>query len=380
MKNFLSAVSNYLKRSDTYLLTLCLLASAYGIVLISSATRYMETSKYIYVQIFATVLGVALFVLFSVLDVDILAERWRTLLVFSLLFIATLFFFGKDDNTGNKAWLRFGSIGIQPSEIVKIFFIIIVAYLMTHFRRTRGISHPAAIGGMLLVFAAFFGLIVVASSDLGSALVYFFIFAVMLFVGGVKIYWFLIALGGLAALSPLAWLFFLTDRQKQRILAPYDPTIDPTGQGIKWQTNRSKMALASGQVFGTGLGKGPQTQVGGVPKQHTDFIFAVSGEELGLVGCVVIVVLLLLIIIRCIQVGIRANDSLGSLVCIGIAAMLIFQTFENIGMCIGVAPVVGLTLPFFSYGGSSVVTTYAAMGIVSGVKMKPKPTMFTQYY
>ena len=139
------------------------------------------------------------------------------------------------------------------------------------------------------------------------------------------------------------------------------------------------MALASGRIFGTGLYQGTQTQSGSIPYQHTDFIFAVAGEELGMIGCLVIIALLTAIIVRCVRTGLRSQSNLGALVCIGIAAMLAFQTLENIGMCIGVAPVIGLTLPFFSYGGSSIITMFAAMGIVSGIKMRPKPTMFLRW-
>ena len=179
--------------------------------------------------------------------------------------------------------------------------------------------------------------------------------------------------------APYIFYNLLTETQRNRILAPYDPSIDPTGLGVLWQTNQSKMALASGQIFGSGLYHGTQTQDGSIPYQHTDFIFAVAGEELGMVGCLAIIILLTAIIVRCVRIGLRSQSSLGALVCIGIAAMLAFQTLENIGMCIGVAPVIGLTLPFFSYGGSSIVTIFAAMGIVSGIKMRPKPSMFLRW-
>jgi rod shape determining protein RodA len=118
------------------------------------------------------------------------------------------------------------------------------------------------------------------------------------------------------------------------------------------------------------------TQSGAVPKQNTDFIFSVAGEELGLIGCLLIIGLLLAIIIRCIYVGIKSNNTLGLLVCVGLSSMLIAQMFENIGMCLGLTPVIGLTLPFFSSGGSSIVTMFAAMGVVSGIKMRPKPMRF----
>lgn len=380
MKKFLTSLSQYLKKSDTLLLSLCLIASVYGVLLISSATRYSTTlSRCVYVQLAAIFLGVVLYVLFSVIDIDIFADRWKLLLIFGLVFIASLFVFGVED-AGNRAWIRFGdSLGIQPAEIVKIFFIIITAKVMVILSDGRGLSHITSVMKLVALFGAFFVLIIVASSDLGSALVYLFIFTVMLFAGGLAWYWFLIAFAGIAAISPLVWTHFFSQTQRDRILAPYNPSIDPDGLGITWQTNRSKMALASGRITGLGYGHGIQTQEGGIPKQHTDFIFSVSGEELGIIGCLLIFALLLLIIIRCVYVGIKSQNQLGALVCIGVASMLVFQMFENIGMCIGIAPVIGVTLPFFSYGGSSIVTSFAAMGLVSGVKMKPKPTMFLRW-
>ena len=202
----------------------------------------------------------------------------------------------------------------------------------------------------------------------------------MIFIAGLSFKWIGAGLLAVTGVSPILWRFFLSNNQKNRILAPYIDSIDPTGTGVMWQANQSKIAIASGKLFGQGLFNGAQTQSGAVPQQHTDFIFSVAGEELGLIGCLIIILLLILIICRCIYVGIKANDTQNGLICIGIAAMLIFQTFENIGMCIGLTPVIGLTLPFFSYGGSSILTLYAAMGIVSGIKMRPKPNIITRYY
>ena len=198
----------------------------------------------------------------------------------------------------------------------------------------------------------------------------------MLFAGGVKLYWFGIAAGAVAAITPFLWNNFLADYQKERIIAPYNPSIDPTGLGITWQANQSKAAIASGELFGKGLFQGDRTQSGSVPQQQTDFIFAVAGEELGFIGCLTIVTLLSIIIIRCIMVGLRSNSRMGMTICFGIAAMLTFQTLENVGMCLGLTPVIGLTLPFFSYGGSSIITLFAAMGIVSGIRMHRNPQIF----
>lgn len=376
MKKTLSAVFGYLKESDSLLLLLSLLSSVYGIVLISSALHSSSTSLGVIIQIAALFLGLILYVVFSLIDIDIIADKSQILFAFSVLLICTLFVWGVAGESGNRAWIRFGSIGIQPAEIVKIPFIIIIAKMMTYFKEGVGLSKPISVISLAAVFGIIFVLIVVSSADLGSALVYMFIFIIMLFLGGVNIIWFGVAAAAAAVAFPLAWKFFLSDLQKDRILAPYDPTVDPTGLGITWQANQSKAAISAGGFTGTGLFNGGFTQTGSVPQQHTDFIFSVAGEEFGFVGAILIIILLLAIIIRCFYVGVRSNNTLSFLVCTGISAMFLAQMLENIGMCIGLTPVIGLTLPFFSYGGSSVVVNYAAIGIVSGIKMRPRPQGF----
>ena len=377
MKKFFSLLWNYLKKSDTLLLGLCIAATVYGIVLIMTSTAYLSSSNAASVQVLALFIGIALYFVFSLIDIDILADNWKLLFAAGIGLLALLVF--AQEEGGNRAWLRFMGIGIQPAEIVKIFFIVIIAKLIVSFSNERRLDHILSLGAMTGILLIYFGMILVLSSDLGSGLVYLFIFIAMLFAGGLKIYWFLIALTGFAIVSPYIWNSFLSDNQKNRIIAVFDPkSVDPTGLGITWQVNQSKAAIASGGIFGQGLGQGQMTQSGSVPKQRTDFIFSAAGEELGFVGCLAIVILLVAIIIRCVYVGYKSQSKLGALISVGVAAMLTFQTFENLGMCLGVAPVVGLTLPFFSSGGSSVVTSFACMGIISGIKMKPKPVMFTR--
>jgi len=375
VKKVLSAIGSYLKKSDVLLLLLSIASSVYGMVLISSSTQ--RTSSFIYIQVAALIIGIALYVLFSLIDIDIIADKSLLLFVFSVALISTLFVWGIDGGSGNKAWLRFGSIGIQPAEVVKIPFIIILARMMVLFKEQRGVSAPISVIFMVAMFAIMFVLIVVSSSDLGSALVYMFIFAAMLFLGGVSLFWFALAAVAACVALPFLWNFFFTQNQKDRILAPYDPSVDPTGLGITWQANQSKAAISAGGFSGSGLYKGEFTQTpGAVPQQHTDFIFSAAGEELGFIGALLVILLLFAIIIRCFYVGVQSNNTLSYLVCTGISAMLLAQTLENIGMCLGLTPVIGLTLPFFSYGGSSLIVNFAAIGIVSGIRMRPRPQGF----
>ena len=381
MRAFLKTILKFLRDADTFLLVLSLISSILGIILISSVTKNTATGgSEIYVQISALVIGLVLFVLFSYIDIDIIADKYRFLLFFSAIFISILYFWGVgEEEVGNRAWLRFLDFGVQPAEVVKITFIIITAKMLSDHKERKNLNSFGSLIKILLAFLLLFGLIVVISADLGSALIYGFIFVVMMFVGGVKLRWFAISAGFIAAVSPLIWNNYLSDRQKNRVLAPFYPEqiVDPLiRRNVLWQADNSVRAITSGGFIGQGIGKGRLTQAGIIPQQKTDFIFSAVGEELGFVGCILVVVLLVILIIRCVYVGVKSNNSLGLLVCSGVAAMLIAQTFENIGMCIGILPVIGITLPFFSYGGSSMVTCLAAMGIVSGIKMRPKPVRF----
>ncbi len=373
MKRFLTSLKAYLRRSDTFLLALCLLCTVLGIIAISTAVSSVSS---IYVQIGATVIGLVLYFILSVIDIDIIADKWKPLTALGLLLIVSLIWLG-DTRGGNKAWIRFAGIGIQPAELVKIIFIVSLARLITFFKDADRLDHPVSVMLLALFFLIHFGVIIVASSDTGSALVYLFIFVVMIFAAGIKFYWLAGAAALLVLAAPYLWYYLLNDNYRTRILAIFIPgEIDPTGRGVLWQTNLSKAALAAGGIFGKGFYNGAPAQTDQLPLRSSDFILAVIGEQFGIVGCVVVVALLTVIIVHCVRVGLRSQSRLGALACIGVAAMVAFQTLENVGMCIGVAPVIGLTLPFFSYGGSSIVTLYAAMGLVSGVKMKPKPTMF----
>jgi rod shape determining protein RodA len=375
VKKRFDAVTKYIRESDMFLFSLCIASAIYGIVLIYSATRSFHSNTSLYIQIISLILGVGLYILFSLLDVDTIADKAKILYVLSILFISTLFIWGTEVN-GNKAWLDFGAIRLQPAEVVKIPFIIIMAKMISTFKDKKTLNTLVPLVQVLAVFGGLFVFIMLSSGDLGSALVYIFILFMMLYIGGVELRWMLLGLVLFAAATFLAWHFFLSDLQKARIIAPYDPSVDPTRRNVLWQSDQSRYAIAAGDFLGTGLLKGKMTQGGSVPKQYTDFIFSAAGEELGFVGCFAIVLLLALIIIRCIVVGIRSNNTVGMLVCVGMASMLIAQTFENIGMCLGLTPVIGLTLPFFSYGGTSLVTMFAAMGVVSGIKMRPKPSRF----
>lgn len=381
MRKVFKAILRFFREADVFLFALSLISAIFGIIMLSSILKNTDRGYgEMYVQIGALIIGVALFVLFSYVDIDIIADKSWVLLIISILFVSTLWFWGVGaEETGNKSWLRFFGIGIQPSEVVKITFIIIIAKMMADQKERKTLNSFLSLLQILLIFAIYFGLIIYVSDDLGSAIVYVFILIAMMFIGGIKLRWFALGAGAVATVSPLIWLNFMTQLQRDRIIAPFAPDLldTETLNKIMWQARQSVTAIASGGFKGQGFGNGRLTQRHLIFAQHTDFIFSAVGEELGFAGCMLVVLLLVMIISRCIYTGIKSNNPLGLLVCSGVAAMLIAQTIENIGMCLGLLPVIGITLPFFSYGGSSIVTCFAAMGVVSGIKMRPKPVRFS---
>ena len=377
-------IKEFFQRADIFLLVICILCSIFGITMIEKAVTGMYEggwnmsvpAKYLAVQIGSMILGIVAFVLFTVIDVDLVARQWKLLMLVDLVLLVALVLFGEDDGTGNSAWIRFAGIGVQPSEIIKVIYIIVAARQMTYLKEYKDINSFFSVVQMAAHFLLVFGSIVVVSSDLGSASIILGIFIVMFFALGVRLYWFAAGGAAVAAAIPLLWNYFLKDYQKKRLIAPYDPSIDPEGWGITWQTTQSKMTLASGRLTGVEDGHTPSVFTG----KHTDFIFSCVGENLGMIGCIVVILLLMIIIIHCVRIGLKSGRTFDMLVCIGVAAAVTFQTFINIGMNIGITPVIGITLPFFSYGGSSMVTMFAAMGLVSGIKYKLKPEHFSLIY
>ena len=332
-------------------------------------------TKLVVVQLFSMFLGLIAFVLLTVIDADLLGDQWKWLCAINVALLVALVIFGVEDNTGNKSWIRFAGIGIQPSEVIKVIYIIICAKQMTWLKEYRDINSFLSIVQMAGHFGIVFVMIIGVSSDLGSASIIFCIFMSMLFALGVKLYWFALGGAAIAAVIPLGWTYFLKDYQKERLLAPYVPSIDPDGWGRNWQTTQSKLTLASGRL--TGVDEAHRSTV--FTGKHTDFIFSCVGEELGMIGCLLVILLLIIIIVHCARVGLHATRTFDMLICMGVASAVTFQTIINIGMCIGITPVIGITLPFFSYGGSSMVTMFAAMGLVSGVKYKLKPQLFSLF-
>ena len=367
------------KKGDMILLALCAVASVFGIVMIYAATYVEGNTRMIVIQTASLFAGIVVYLGMTALDIDILAGQRTILFLFNAIFIAMLLVWGIEGSTGNRSWLHFSFLpfNIQPAEVCKLTYIVILAKTMS-IHRNR-VSSLRCVSNITLNMLFIVGEIVVISKDMGVALIFVFIFLVMAYAGGVSGWWFLGGAGAFAAVSPYLWSHILRNDQKNRILAIIDPSIDPTGEGVLWQTNKNLEALRNGGLSGQGLFHGDLTNAGTLPARHTDSIFCSIGEQLGLIGCLVVLLLLLALVARCIYVGMKSPDYMNRLICIGVASMFLFQILINIGVCLGLFPVIGLALPFFSYGGSSLMTSFMAAGIVSGIRMRPAPDISAHY-
>ena len=381
MRRYLEELRDFTKKCDWVLLILLLIVSGFGCVCIASATnapKFDGAIRYVVLQIVAIALGVLIFAMVSAIDLDVLSEYRLGLVAFNVLLLLMLIPFGTDNNTGNRSWLDLPLIpfNIQPAEICKITYIIVMASVMTSHQNK--ISGVPSIIHMVLHLGLLVGLNMVLSSDAGVSLIFVFIFIGMAFAGGVSLWWFALAVGGIAAALPIVWEF-LGEYQRERILILIDPTFDAQGIGARYHSKINLQSLTGGGLFGQGLFNGNRTQAGNLFAQHTDYIFSSIGEELGFFGCLLIITMELLIIARCIWVGNRCTDYMRRLVCYGAASALMFQVLINTGMCIGVMPVIGLTLPLISYGPSSVVSIFGMLGLVSGAFARPSSLSHERY-
>lgn len=381
MLRFKEELKEFFKKGDMFLLVLCLITAGFGVIIIASATsaeKFDGNLRYIIIQLLAIFLGTIIYAMISSIDMDFLQENRNLMVAFNMVLLLMLIPFGTDNDTGNRSWLDFPFLpfNIQPAEICKITYIIIMASVMSS-HQNRLSSIPSVMH-MVFHLGLLVGLNMVLSSDAGVSLIFVFIFIGMAFAGGVSLWWFALAIGGIAVMAPLAWKF-LGQYQQERILILIDPTFDAQGIGARYHSKINLLSLTGGGLTGQGLFNGNRTQGGNLFAQHTDYIFSSVGEELGFFGCVLIMVMELAIIARCIFVGARTPDYMRRLVCFGAASALMFQILINVGMCIGVMPVIGLTLPLISYGPSSVVSIFGMLGLVSGAHARPQSLSHERY-
>lgn len=364
MKRVLNAIWEYIKSVDKLLLSLCFAASGLSLVLLYSIIQngFLSSKKLFIVQAVATLLGVIAAIIVSLIDYHILAKLWKIYAPAALILVLLTFTplgitrEGSDDT----AWLSlFGITTLQPSELLKIAFIFTFAL---HLERVRDeINKPLNIL-LLCLHGAFPTCLIMLQGDFGSALVFLFIFIAMLFTAGISWKYVLAGLGTVAVAAPLVWYFVLPDYLQNRILIAFHPELDPMGTGFHQVQGR--ITLGAGQIFGRGLFS---DNLYVPPEVYNDFIFSYIGQTLGFVGCAAVVLLLSLICVKFLLVSRMSRDPLGCYLCVGVFAVFLFQTVVNIGMVLCLLPVIGITLPLISSGGTSVVTSYLAIGIVLSV-------------
>ncbi|MCR5439984.1 MAG: rod shape-determining protein RodA [Selenomonas sp.] len=357
---------------------LALLAATVGIILMSlviigSATHINTPSddRYWFVArqgIFALVnVGFAAFLLNF--DYKLLQGYGNKLYVFNLIMLLAVMFVGQSA-LGAQRWISIGPISIQPSEFSKIIMIVSLATMLEDRVGKLNTLHD------LLPVAAYVGLpflLVMKQPDLGTSLVFMAIFFGMVFACGIN----LRILGGIfatgIAMMPILW-HVLKDYQKMRIMVFMDPNVDPLGSG--YHIIQSKIAIGSGLLFGKGLFEGTQSQLNFLPENHTDFIFAVVGEELGFIGVTFLLLLYLVVLWRGMCIARDASDMFGRLLAVGITSMLAFHVLVNVGMTLGIMPVTGIPLPLMSYGVSSLTTNILSITILMNIQLRKQKLLF----
>ena len=287
MRRFIEEMKDFSKKGDMVLLILCLIVAGFGMVCIASATsadKFGGNIRYIVVQLLAIGMGVLIYMIISSIDLDVMSEYRTALVVFNVFLLMLLIPFGTDNNTGNRSWLDFPLLpfNIQPAEICKITYVVIMASVMASHQNR--ISHPMSVFHMAYHLLLLVGLNMALSSDLGVSLIFVFIFIGMTFAGGVSLWWFALAVSGIAVAFPILWQF-LGEYQQNRILILFDESIDPLGINERYHSKINLQSLTGGGLTGQGLFNGNRTQGGNLYAQHTDYIFSSMGEELGFLGC-----------------------------------------------------------------------------------------------
>jgi len=346
---------------DWFLLAVAVALSTIGVIEIYSSTLNMASTSYFPRQMVWVVAGVGISFVVASIDYHVLAEHINLIYIVAISLLAAVLLFGSTV-AGSRSWFGIGSFGMQPSELAKLAVVVALARYFSanqgKYLTLRQILAAIAICGVPVFLVA-------AQPDLGTALTFVPIIAFGLFVRGVRPAALISCVLIVILLLPLTWMV-LKDYQKDRILTFLHPESDPLGSG--YQVIQSKIAIGSGGLWGTGLFEGSQNQLGFLPTRHTDFIFSVIGEEMGFVGVSVTLTLLLALVLRILSLTFVPGDTLGLFIVLGVGGMFVFHILVNVGMVIGFMPITGIPLPFLSYGGSSVLTAFIALGLIVSVR------------
>lgn len=378
MKDFWRALKRYFIRLDKWLLFFCVAASGFGCLLLyselqqgfisSSASRLGNSFT---IQIVATILGVTAALIVSAIDYKFLAKVWflhlPVTLGLVLLTFTNLSIVYTPPGSDDSAWLRVGGLSLQPSELLKFSFILTFALHLSKVKENDGMNSLPKIL-LLCLHGAFPCLLIFIQGDMGSALVFFFIFLCMIFTAGLPYKYVAVGVGGMVLLGAVIWFGgFIPDYLMERITILSDLESDPMGAG--YQQLIGRRILGSGEVFGKGLFS---DDLNWVYALESDFVLANVGQTLGFVGCVAVLALLTVICVKLLLNARNAPDRLGCYICVGVFAMIFFQMLINVGMVLCILPVVGITLPFISSGGTSLVTSFLSIGLAMNVFYRRK--------
>jgi rod shape determining protein RodA len=350
---------------DWTLLLVVLLICAVGVLQIYSATLGTGSHSAWWKQMLYVAGGLVLMLLVVPSDYHSFLHHVPMMYIAGTVALLGTFAIG-DQAFGSRRWIPIWHTGIhlQVSEFVKLVIILLVARYLTDLRKDDlDVVEMLKLAGLVLIPAV----LVFAQPDMGTALTYIAVLACGVFVAGLHWKWILVAVLGAALMIPVS-LHFLKDYQKARLTSFLDTDQDPQGAG--YQVSQSKTAIGSGGMFGKGVTKGTQAQLHFLPVPHTDFIFSAFAEEHGFVGVVVVLALYFVMIMRSVQNAQTAPERAGMYICMGVAALLLSHILINVGMVAGLMPVTGIPLPFMSAGGSSIWTSFLALGLVNNVRLR----------
>lgn len=338
----------------------------FGLINLYSATNTtVYSGSLFWHQLIFVIIGIIVMIILTIIDYKKLELIVYPSYLFAILLLILVLFLGYSVS-GARRWLAFGGLRIQPSEFMKLIMVLVLG---KYFSKTRNI-----VGYSLrdlfypFVLALIPALLIIIEPDLGTGLLLLMIvFSIFLFVKIKKSLIITMIIVGSVSL-PLAYKFGLKDYQKRRVITFIDPSTDPKGAG--YNSIQSKIAVGSGRLIGKGYMKGTQSQLNFLPEHHTDFIFSVFAEEHGFLGSLVLLILYALMLISGVRIAYKAGDKLGALIAVGLTSIFFWHILINIGMVLGMLPVVGVTLPFMSYGGTSIITFFAMVGILQSISIR----------
>ncbi len=386
-----NGLRNVLEKLDYILMSCLILLVIISLLAIYSASGqyHHDPSFFMYRQLFWFGLGFIIMIAMLFLDYEHYRNLAIPLYVFGLFLLIFVHFFG-ETSKGAQRWISIGSFEIQPSEFMKLFLIIMLATAIYKINeKSEKVSRNVYRKDFKILMAVIlFGIVpfyfIFKQPDLGTALITAAIMGTILFVSGISIKYIIVIVTLIVSfMATLGWLFvkrpdifstFFEAHQLDRIYGWLQP--EQYSDSFGYQLSGAKIGIGSGRLFGSGFQNGEMSQSGRVPEVHTDFIFTVIGEEFGFLGTALLIIIYFVMIYRMIIIAINSKDSFGMMLVAGVVGLLSFQIFQNIGMTIGIVPITGVTLPFISYGGSSILTNMLAVGIVLNVHVHTREYMF----